>query len=280
MLAHDEPPTIIHLSVEIVIRRRGDRRRAHGMSSSEVAHCVRTSRCGTASAWGTASHRSTVRVANGSASTWCVGLSSASTWSRSAYSSTASATAGISGGFGPGGGCRGSSTTSTWHVLRSRHQVRRRSHLPDFHGDGCATREDDIPLRLVTSGPTSAHPARQRSGASDTETHPTSTILDWCRSPVRFFTCRVRDPEMRCSGSKPTPKVKVRATLSGRLQLAEQRRNQLRDGRVDRHGPLQRRIGHAGVHHVEDAVDRLVAAGAEDRGAEDLAASRRRRRSS
>ena len=37
-------------------------------------------------------------------------------------------------------------------------------------------------------------------------------------------------------------------------------------------------VGRARVHHVEDAVDRLVAAGAEDRGAEDRVASRHRRR--
>src|SRR5260221_13534392 len=37
-----------------------------------------------------------------------------------------------------------------------------------------------------------------------------------------------------------------------------------------RDGLLQGRIRDAGVHHVEDAVDRLVAAGAQDGGAEDL----------
>ena len=40
---------------------------------------------------------------------------------------------------------------------------------------------------------------------------------------------------------------------------------------MDRHRALQHGVGHARIHHVEDAVDRLVAAGAEDGRAEDLA---------
>ncbi len=35
------------------------------------------------------------------------------------------------------------------------------------------------------------------------------------------------------------------------------------------HRALQLRIGEAGIHHVEDAMDRLVAARAEDGGAQD-----------
>src|SRR5690349_9373053 len=52
-------------------------------------------------------------------------------------------------------------------------------------------------------------------------------------------------------------------TSSSWLQIAEDRRDQFRDGRVDRHRPLQGRVIRAGVHHVEDAVNRLVAAGPE-----------------
>jgi hypothetical protein len=36
------------------------------------------------------------------------------------------------------------------------------------------------------------------------------------------------------------------------------------------HGPLEKRIRHLSLHDVQDAVDLLVAPGAQDRGAEDL----------
>src|SRR5688572_5700477 len=39
---------------------------------------------------------------------------------------------------------------------------------------------------------------------------------------------------------------------------------------MDGYGALERSVGCAGIHHVEHAVDRLVAAGSQDRGAEDL----------
>ena len=38
---------------------------------------------------------------------------------------------------------------------------------------------------------------------------------------------------------------------------------------MDRHGVLERGVGCARVHHIEEAVDRLVAAGPQDRGAQD-----------
>src|SRR5262249_36204010 len=40
-------------------------------------------------------------------------------------------------------------------------------------------------------------------------------------------------------------------------------------GRMDVHGALQGRVGSIRVHGIEDRMDRLVAARAEDRGAED-----------
>ncbi len=55
-----------------------------------------------------------------------------------------------------------------------------------------------------------------------------------------------------------------------RLKLAQNRWNQFRHCRMDVHRPLQDRVGRLGVHHVEDRVDCLVAAGTEYRRAEDL----------
>src|SRR5260370_975059 len=55
-----------------------------------------------------------------------------------------------------------------------------------------------------------------------------------------------------------------------RLELAQHGRDQLGHGRVDVHGSLQHGIGDLGGHHVEDAVNGFVAAGAQDGGAEDL----------
>jgi hypothetical protein len=40
---------------------------------------------------------------------------------------------------------------------------------------------------------------------------------------------------------------------------------------MDRHGPLEDVVGHARMHYVDHAMDRLVAAGAQNCRAEDLA---------
>src|ERR1700745_80451 len=55
-----------------------------------------------------------------------------------------------------------------------------------------------------------------------------------------------------------------------RFHLAEECRNEFRYGRVNGHRALQRRVGDAGVHDVEDAVDGLVSTGTENGRAEDL----------
>jgi hypothetical protein len=60
-----------------------------------------------------------------------------------------------------------------------------------------------------------------------------------------------------------------RGVSGGGLQVEEERGKQLGDRRMDRHGPAQGRPWLIGVHDVENAVDRLVAAGAEDGRAED-----------
>src|SRR5262245_53767508 len=55
-----------------------------------------------------------------------------------------------------------------------------------------------------------------------------------------------------------------------RLQLAEHRRDQLGDRGVDVDGVGDRRVRRAGVHHVDDAMDRLVGFDAQQGGADDL----------
>ena len=61
-----------------------------------------------------------------------------------------------------------------------------------------------------------------------------------------------------------------------RHEIAEQRRDELRHRRMDMHGALQDRVGRLGVHGVEHAVDRLVAArcpGTSRRGSASVSAS-------
>ena len=57
--------------------------------------------------------------------------------------------------------------------------------------------------------------------------------------------------------------------LTGAGQVFQKRRNQLRYGRMYRHSPAQRLDGLICAHQVQDAVNRLIAAGSEDRGAQD-----------
>src|SRR5437016_3811234 len=80
-----------------------------------------------------------------------------------------------------------------------------------------------------------------------------------CRSLVRLRLARRAAAQINALGRLPN-----------RLQFAEHRRDELGDRRMDRHGTLQHRIRRAGIHHVDDAVDRLVTASPEDRGSEDL----------
>src|ERR1700726_2078516 len=54
------------------------------------------------------------------------------------------------------------------------------------------------------------------------------------------------------------------------LELVQHGRDQFRDGGVDMHGALQRLVVRLRVHGIEDPVNRLVAFGPEDRGAENV----------
>src|SRR6185503_10677292 len=55
-----------------------------------------------------------------------------------------------------------------------------------------------------------------------------------------------------------------------RQKIAEYCRDELRYRGMDVHGALEDGVGRLGIHGVEQAVDHLIAAGAEERGAEDL----------
>src|SRR6516162_4036556 len=64
-----------------------------------------------------------------------------------------------------------------------------------------------------------------------------------------------------------------RATHSGgrcRLQAEQQRWDQFRHGRMNRHRPAELIVRGLCIDGIEDAVDRLVAAGAENRRTKDL----------
>jgi hypothetical protein len=54
--------------------------------------------------------------------------------------------------------------------------------------------------------------------------------------------------------------------LDGGPEVADNSRDQFRHGGVDRHRPLQDRIGRSRIHHIQDAVDRLVPAYPQDGG--------------
>src|SRR5215207_2440806 len=54
------------------------------------------------------------------------------------------------------------------------------------------------------------------------------------------------------------------------LHLTQHRRNELGHSRMDRHGALERDVGYARIDHVENAVNGFIAAGSQDRGAQDL----------
>src|SRR5947207_14490416 len=104
----------------------------------------------------------------------------------------------------------------------------------------CSTKLSDA---LVAEGPVSSEPVSDR----------------WTARLPRY--ARIGTAAHIHPRSRPLP---------NRLQFAEHRRDELGDRRMDRHRTLQHRIRRAGIHHVDDAVDRLVTASPENRGAEDL----------
>jgi hypothetical protein len=61
----------------------------------------------------------------------------------------------------------------------------------------------------------------------------------------------------------------LRALLE-RLQFAEDSGNQFRHCRMNMHGPLHHCVRGTRIHHVQDTVDRLIAAGAENGCSQDL----------
>src|SRR6266404_4607276 len=61
----------------------------------------------------------------------------------------------------------------------------------------------------------------------------------------------------------------LRRQLWKRREVAQNRWNELRDRGMDVHRALEHGVGRLGVHDVQHAVDRLVAAGAQKGGAQD-----------
>ena len=55
-----------------------------------------------------------------------------------------------------------------------------------------------------------------------------------------------------------------------RPEVTQHRRDELGDRRMNVHGPLQNGVWRLGIHDVQDAVNRLVAARTENRRAQDL----------
>ena len=80
-------------------------------------------------------------------------------------------------------------------------------------------------------------------------------------------------PEGKVNTPSLRPRLHARTTRSLHrahgVELAQQRRNELCHRRVDVHGLLQRGVGRVLRHHVEERMNGLVAAGAEDRAAQD-----------
>ena len=102
------------------------------------------------------------------------------------------------------------------------------------------------------------------------------------------FSSRRRCPHPAAFGRRPLPlsrgEVQISSTIllmsearRHRLHLAQHRRDQLGDRGVDGHGAHVRVDRGARVHHVDDAVDGLVAAHAQDGRAQDLTRLARRR---
>jgi len=73
-----------------------------------------------------------------------------------------------------------------------------------------------------------------------------------------------------CNPGYPGYGTCVQFILLERLQFAENSGNQFRHRRMYVHGPLHHCVRGTRIHHVQDAVDRLIAAGAENGCSQDF----------
>ena len=155
-------------------------------------------------------------------------------------------------------------------VRGCRARRRRGARVPGDPDRQIDRKEEALDPGSSTAGRRSYSP--MTGGTDDCATRSRSASMSGgsaTRSPGSRRDSRAKRGRRRRSGSRVE-----------RLQLAEQRRHELRHGRMDVHGPLDQRIWRLRIHHVEDRVHHLVAAGAQDGGAENLAGLARRRRPS
>src|SRR3954464_3438462 len=75
-----------------------------------------------------------------------------------------------------------------------------------------------------------------------------------------------------CERGHAQPRSSGAGSGSQRLQRTEQGRQQLRHRRMDMHGTLDDGVGRLHIHHVEQGMDDLVAAGSQDACPENLLA--------
>lgn len=98
------------------------------------------------------------------------------------------------------------------------------------------------------------------------------TLAQYAFSPDKNMSASeaIRREIFRASpGNKGWTRAQDQAVLK-RLQFPKDRGNQLRDRRMNVHGPFQHRVGGTRIHYVQDAVDRLIPACPENGCSQDL----------
>src|ERR1700730_5166262 len=86
----------------------------------------------------------------------------------------------------------------------------------------------------------------------------------------RPYRCIVARPRIGDVGVDLARRVHGDSSSRPGLELSQDGGNELGNGRMYVHGTLKRRVRHLGIHDIENAVDDLVAAAAEDGGPENL----------
>jgi len=77
------------------------------------------------------------------------------------------------------------------------------------------------------------------------------------------------DGTLACPAKHAGARTRVQVILE-RLQFAEDGGNQFTHRRMNVHGALQHSVRSTRIHHVQDTVDRLIAAGTENGSSQDL----------
>ena len=148
---------------------------------------------------------------------------------------------------------------------------------PPPESDLLLSRRSKSWAQAVTIGRDIAKPVFQLHGVDSAGSVVTRRQLRRAQSLPFFEPARVID---RCRVHAPAPATGAGERSGRELQLGENRGNKLRNCRMNVHRALDPRVGGLGVHDVENAVDGLVAADAEDGGAREFGGCRRPRGSS